>query len=131
MTPLLPSNHGAERLDKWLWAVRLFKTRSLAADACRAGSVDVNGLRAKPSRDVHAGETVTVRQGLITRTLVVLGIPPSRLGAKVVPSVCEDRTPPEEFAKAREHRVEQFLARERGSGRPTKRDRRTLDRLLG
>lgn len=111
--------------------MRLFKTRSLATAACRAGSVDVNGQPAKPARDVHIGETVTVRQGLVTRTLHVIGIPPSRVGAKLVMGFCDDRTPAEEFDKARENRVQQFLAREKGAGRPTKRDRRSIDQLLG
>ena len=119
------------RLDKWLWATRFFKTRSLATDACRAGSVTVNGQPAKPARDVRPGELVTVVEGLITRRLRVLGIPRSRVGAKLVPSFCEDQTPPEELSKAREQPIQQFLARERGSGRPTKRDRREIDRLLG
>jgi ribosome-associated heat shock protein Hsp15 len=120
-----------ERLDKWLWSVRLFKTRSLATDACRAGSIEVNGQPAKPARDVHVGETVKLRQGLVTRTLEIVGIPPSRVGAKKVAEFCSDHTPPEEWAKAREQPVQQFLAREKGSGRPTKRDRRAMDRLLG
>ncbi|MBI5382085.1 MAG: RNA-binding S4 domain-containing protein [Opitutae bacterium] len=124
-----PANSAA-RLDKWLWAVRIFKSRSLAADACRSGSVQVNALPAKPSREVHAGEIVTVRQGLVLRTLAVLAVPRSRVGAKLVPTYCEERTTPEEWAKAQVSRVEQFLAREKGSGRPTKRDRRLIDQLL-
>jgi ribosome-associated heat shock protein Hsp15 len=124
------STPEAGRIDKWLWAVRIFRTRSLATDACRAGSVTVNGQAAKPSRDAHPGETIVVRQGLIRRTLKVLAVPPARLGAKLVANFCEDQTPPEEFAKARAQRVQQFLARAKGSGRPTKRDRRLLDRLF-
>lgn len=120
----------AARLDKWLWAVRIFKTRSLATDACRAGSVTINDLAAKPARDVRAGEMVLVRQGVILRTLRVLGVPASRVGAKLVPEFCMDLTPAAEFGKAREQRVQHLLEREKGSGRPTKRDRRLLDRLL-
>jgi ribosome-associated heat shock protein Hsp15 len=118
------------RLDKWLWAVRVFKTRSLATDACRAGSVEINDLPAKPARDVHAGEHVVVQQGLVRRTLQVLGAPKSRVGAKLVPEFCLELTPPEEFEKAKSQPVQQLLAREKGSGRPTKRDRRLLDQLL-
>ncbi|HUL53229.1 MAG TPA: RNA-binding S4 domain-containing protein [Opitutaceae bacterium] len=121
----------AERIDKWLWAVRLFKTRSQATDACRAGSVTVAGRPVKASRDVRPGEVVVVRQGLIRRTLKVRAVPPARLGARLVADYCEEQTPPDEFARARAHRVQQFLARAKGSGRPTKRDRRLLDRLLG
>ena len=76
----------AGRLDKWLWAVRIFKSRTLASDACRAGSVAVNELPAKPARDVRPGETVTVKQGLVLRTLRVVSLPPSRVGAKLVPN---------------------------------------------
>ncbi len=122
---------AAERIDKWLWTVRIFRTRSLATDACRAGSVAVNSQPVKPSRDVRAGEVVIVRQGLIHRTLKVRAVPPARVGAKLVAAYCEDQTPPAEFAKARAQRVQQFLARARGSGRPTKRDRRLIDRLFG
>ncbi len=122
---------ATERVDKWLWAVRLFRTRGLATSACRAGSVAVNGQPAKASREVRAGETVVVRQGLIHRTLAVLGVPRTRVGAKLVAGYCDDRTPPEEFEKARRLPVQQFLARAKGAGRPTKRDRRRLDQLLG
>lgn len=125
------SSPEAERIDKWLWAVRIFRTRSRATDACRAGSVTVNGQPAKPSRDARPGQVIVVRQGLIQRTLKVLAVPPARLGAKLVADFCEDQTPPAEFAKARAQRVQQFLARAKGSGRPTKRDRRLIDRLLG
>jgi len=126
-----PLPAGAARLDKWLWAVRLFKSRALAADACRAGSVEIAGQPAKPARDVRAGETVSVRQGLVTRTLRVIGVPRSRVGAKLVPDYCTDLTPPSEYEKLREHRTRQILAREKGAGRPTKRDRRAIDRLFG
>lgn len=125
-----PPASPALRLDKWLWAVRVFRTRSLASAACRAGSVAVNEQTAKASRDVRAGETVKVRQGLMVRTLRVIGVPRSRVGARLVADYCTDLTPPEELAKARERSVQQVLAREKGSGRPTKRDRRLLDRLL-
>ncbi len=120
---------GAARVDRWLWAVRLFKSRALAADACRAGSVNIGESAAKPSREVHAGERITVRQGVILRTLRVLGVPRSRVGAKLVPTFCEDLTPASEYEKAAEQRVQHVMAREKGSGRPTKRDRRAIERL--
>ena len=119
------------RLDKWLWAVRVHRSRALATDACRAGSVMVDDVVAKPARDVRPGETVQVKVGLMTRTLRVIGAPRSRVGAKLVADYCTDLTPPEELAKARAHPVQQVLAREKGSGRPTKRDRRLLDELFG
>ncbi|GAB1489766.1 hypothetical protein MASR2M8_22200 [Opitutaceae bacterium] len=110
--------------------VRIFRNRSLATEACRSGSVEIGGQLAKPARDVRVGDVITVRQGVVLRTLVVRGAPASRVGAKLVAAFVEDRTPPEEFAKAKRQPVEHLLARERGSGRPTKRDRRLLDRLF-
>ncbi len=118
------------RLDKWLWAVRLFKTRSLAAAAIRAGSVAINELPAKPAREVRAGETVTVQQGLVRRTLRVVGTPNSRVGAKLVAEFCTDLTPAAEFEKVRAQRLQHVLARAKGSGRPTKRERREIDRFF-
>jgi ribosome-associated heat shock protein Hsp15 len=120
-----------DRLDKWLWAVRVFKTRGLASEACRAGSVQVNGQPAKASRDVRANDTIVVQMGLITRTLVVRGVPLRRVGPKLVTGFCDDQTPPSEFAKARSQPAQQFLARPKGSGRPTKRERREIDQLFG
>ena len=107
--------------------MRVFKTRALATEACRAGSVTVNELPAKPVRDVRPGEVVAVRLGLFTRTLRVVGVPRSRVGAKVLAEYCADLTPPEEFARLRERSVQQILAREKGSGRPTKKERRQMD----
>ena len=120
-----------DRLDKWLWAVRLFKTRALATDACRAGSVTIADQTAKPARVVHAGEIVMVQQGLIARTLRVVAVPRSRVGAKLVADYCTDLTPATEFEKLRTQRLQHVLAREKGSGRPTKRDRRIIDQLFG
>jgi len=122
---------SADRIDKWLWAVRLFKTRSLAADACKAGSVEIGGVAVKPARDVHEGEIITLKQGLILRALRVTGIPKSRVGAKLVADYCDDQTSASEFEKAKAQRVQQVLARDKGAGRPTKRDRRLLDKLFG
>jgi ribosome-associated heat shock protein Hsp15 len=92
--------------------------------------VAVNEHPAKPARDVRPGETVTVKQGLVLRTLRVIGVPASRVGAKLVPNFCADLTPKEELEKARENSVQHLLAREKGSGRPTKRDRRLLDQVF-
>jgi ribosome-associated heat shock protein Hsp15 len=119
------------RLDKWLWCVRAFKTRSDATEACRGNSVQVNGLDAKPGRDVHLGETIVVRIGMITKTFKILGLPRARLGAKLVPAYALDLTPPEEYARAKQAGIEHMLARERGRGRPTKKDRRDLGKLFG
>ena len=119
-----------DRLDKWLWAVRIFKTRGLATAACRSDCVQVNGQPAKASRDVRSGDAISARQGLITRTLVVRDLPLRRIGPKLVADFCDDQTSPEEFAKVRVQPVQQFLTREKGSGRPTKRERREIDRLF-
>jgi ribosome-associated heat shock protein Hsp15 len=124
------SNDSGARLDKWLWAVRIFKSRTLAAAACRAGSVLVNGHPSKPSRDLHPGEQLVVRIGLIHRSLVFLSAPKGRVAARQVPEFCEDRTPASEYEKVKANRIQQFLAREKGSGRPTKRERRDIDRFL-
>jgi ribosome-associated heat shock protein Hsp15 len=119
------------RVDKWLWAVRVFKTRPLATAACREGKVSVGELVAKPARTVRAGEIVTVRQGVMQRTLRVVAAPESRVGAVRLPEFYVDLTPPEEFAHAREHRAQLVNTRAPGAGRPTKRDRRLQDRFLG
>ncbi len=118
------------RIDKWLWCVRLFSTRGLATQACRAGCASIGGQVVKPAREVKPGELITVKQGLVLRTLRVLAVPVARLGAKRVAEFCEDMTPPGEFEKIRLQRVQHLLAREKGAGRPTKKDRRAIDRLL-
>jgi ribosome-associated heat shock protein Hsp15 len=119
------------RLDKWLWSVRVFKTRAEATAQCRNGRVQVNGLDAKPGRDVHVGEVVTARIGMVTRTLKVVGVPRSRVGAKQLPGFIEDQTPPAEYERAKQASLEHMLARERGRGRPTKKDRRQMGELFG
>lgn len=117
------------RIDKWLWCVRAFKTRSLAAEACTAGSVTLNGNPAKPGRDVRTGDTVTFRQGILTRTLKALAVPRTRVAAKELPGLVEDLTPPEEYEKLKRAEIDLVAHRDRGAGRPTKRDRRETDRL--
>ncbi len=119
------------RLDKWLWNVRVFKTRAEATAACRGNSVQVNGLEAKPGRDIHVGEIIAVRVGLVRRTLKIVGVPRSRVGAKQLPEFVADLTPSAEYEKAKQARLEHLLARERGKGRPTKKDRRDMGRLFG
>jgi len=118
------------RIDKWLWAVRLFKTRSLAAAACRDGKVLVGGQRVKPAREVHVGELISAKAHGVQRTVKVLGVPAGRLGAKLVPEHLEDLTPPEEYEKARlaaATPAPQF-AWSKG-GRPTKKSRRLWERF--
>lgn len=120
----------APRLDRWLWAVRVYKTRPLATEACRRGAVEINGLAAKPARSVHVGEIVTVQHPELTRTLRVIAVPRSRVGAKLLPTYLAELTPPEEFERQRIRGLQQILARPKGSGRPTKRERRTVDRFF-
>jgi ribosome-associated heat shock protein Hsp15 len=118
------------RLDKLLWSLRVYKTRPQATAACRSGHVRIVGHEAKPGRDVHAGEVLEVRLGLVTRTLRIVALPPSRVGAKRLPEYMEDLTPSAEYERAKQAGFEHRLARERGLGRPTKKDRRTISKLF-
>ncbi len=118
------------RIDKWLWAVRLFKTRSLATAACNAGKVQIGGDNVKPARNIRVGEVITAGCVDIIRTVKVLALLEARVGAKLVSNYMEDLTPPEEYEKQRERRAAPAGYRPPGSGRPTKRDRRKLNNFL-
>jgi len=118
------------RLDKWLWAVRVYKTRSDAAEACRTGRVTVGGVAAKPSREVREGDVVSVRKMPVTYSYKVLELVSSRLPAKDVARYALDVTPPEELAKLAVPRETVFVTRDRGAGRPTKKERRDIDSLM-
>lgn len=109
------------RIDQWLWAVRVFKTRPLAVEAIRGGRVKVDGAAVKPAREVKPGETVSVSTGSAQKIVRVIGAPTSRIGAKLVAQYYDDLTPPPDPA------IEQVAQRARGAGRPTKRERRQLD----
>ena len=123
--------NGSEvRLDKWLWAVRIFKTRSDAADACRTNKVLVNGSYVKPSREVHVGDTVTVKKMPVVYTYRVIALVSSRQSAKEVPNYAENLTPQEELDKLFVPKLTIFVQRDRGTGRPTKRERREIDSLM-
>lgn len=115
------------RLDLWLWSVRLYRTRSLALTAIKAGHVKLNGEVPKPAREVHPGELITAVTGHLTRTFKVLGAPASRIGAKLVPQFAEDLTPPEEYTRVRDPVFVTPSFRPKGAGRPTKRERRQID----
>lgn len=118
------------RIDKWLWAVRVFKTRSMASDACRSGKVKIDGQEVKPSRDVKINDTITVKiNPQFTRTVIVLGFLTNRVAAKLVPQYAGDITPPEEYEKLRLYNEMNAEKRDRGIGRPTKKERRMIDRL--
>jgi ribosome-associated heat shock protein Hsp15 len=123
---------GKVRIDKWLWAVRAFKTRSLAGQACDAGTVKINGRALKPSRTVGPGEVISVRQPGLTRTLRVREVVEKRVGAARVPEFMEDLTPASEYERLREQgAMRDPFMRSKGMGRPTKRERRILDALRG
>ena len=115
------------RLDKWLWAVRIYKTRTLAADACKNGRVTINGAQAKPSRTVKTGDEVGVRKSPVTYTFRVLQAIEKRVGAKVLPDIIENITPPEQYELLEMSKISGFVDRARGTGRPTKKDRRAID----
>jgi ribosome-associated heat shock protein Hsp15 len=117
------------RIDKYLWAVRVFKTRTLATEACRKGKVEVDQMPAKPSRMVSAGDVIRVKKMPVMYAYRVLDPIEKRVGAKVVNDFVEDVTPPEELQKL-EMKDDFFVKRDRGTGRPTKKERRTLDDLL-
>lgn len=117
------------RLDVWLWSVRAFKTRALAVAALRAGRVEVDGVAAKPAREVRPGTVVSVRMDLHVRVLRALELPTSRVGAALLPNHVQDQTPPDVVEAARQRAREQAALRPRGLGRPTKRDRRRIDAL--
>ena len=117
------------RIDKYLWSIRVFKTRSEATDACKGGKVRVNGADTKPSRDVKVGDVIVVRKGAVTYTYKVLDLIDKRQGPKLVPNYAENLTPPEELAKLRAPIETFFLKRDRGAGRPTKKDRRQMEAL--
>lgn len=115
------------RLDKWLWAARIFKTRSIAATACKNGRVTVNGMNVKPAHTIKAGETVSVKKPPITYSFKVLQCIEQRVGAKLIPNVYENVTDPKQYELLEMSRISGFVGRARGTGRPTKKERRSLD----
>lgn len=118
------------RLDKFLWASRIFKTRTLAAEACKNGRVMMDGVRLKPSRMVKEGEVIQVRRPPVTYSFRVLQPIQNRVGAKLVPTVLENVTPPDQYELLEMNRIGGFVNRARGTGRPTKKERRALDDFI-
>ena len=118
------------RIDKWLWAARIFKTRTIAADACKNGRVAIEGVNVKPSRMVKVGETVSVRKPPITYSFKILKTIEQRVGAKLLPEIYENMTAPEQYELLEMTRISGFVDRARGTGRPTKKDRRSLDAFI-
>lgn len=115
------------RIDKFLWAVRIFKTRSEATDACKGNKVKVEGTNAKPSKMIKVGEIIVVRKAAIFYSFMVLKLTENRLGAKLVPEYLENLTPQTELDKLKAPAETLVLKRDRGTGRPTKKDRRQME----
>ena len=119
------------RIDKWLWAARIFKTRSLAADACKNGRVSIGNVNVKPSHMVKVGETVNVRKPPVTYSFKILKTIEQRVGAKLIPEIYENVTAPDQYELLEMNRISGFVDRARGTGRPTKKERRALDAFIG
>jgi len=118
------------RIDKWLWSARIYKTRTLAADACKNGRVMVCGVKMKPSKMIKEGEVVDVKKGPIIYSFKVLKAIQNRVGAKLVPEVLENVTSPKQLELLEMNRISGFVDRARGTGRPTKKERRDLDDFI-
>ena len=118
------------RIDKWLWAARIFKTRSIAADACKNGRVTFNGMNMKPSRTIKEGDVVSVKKPPVTYSFKVLKAIEQRVGAKLLPEVYENVTDPKQYELLQMSRISGFIDRAHGTGRPTKKERRALDAFV-
>ena len=118
------------RIDKWLWAARIFKTRSIAADACKNGRVTLNGMNMKPSRTIKEGEVVSVKKPPVTYSFKVLKAIEQRVGAKLLPEIYENVTDPKQYELLQMSRISGFIDRAHGTGRPTKKERRALDAFV-
>jgi len=117
------------RVDKWIWAVRIFKTRSQATDACKSGKVSMDGVALKPARNIEIGDHIEIKKDQINMEVEVLDLLEKRVGASLVPKFMKDLTPESEYTKIDLLKNKSFEYRQRGLGRPTKRDRRTLNRF--
>lgn len=117
------------RIDKWLWAVRLFKTRSIAIEACKKGRISIKGVTIKPSRMIKIGDVIDVKRPPITYSFEVLNLTENRMGAKLVPDFMKDVTSPSQLEILEMSKVSGFVDRARGTGRPTKKDRRDLEQF--
>ncbi len=118
------------RLDKWLWAARIFKTRTIAADACKNGRVTIGGVKQKASKMIKEGEVIEVKKPPVTYSFKVLKAIQNRVGAKLVPEVMENVTTKEQLELLEMNRISGFVGRARGTGRPTKKERRDLDDFI-
>jgi ribosome-associated heat shock protein Hsp15 len=118
------------RIDKWLWAVRLFKTRSQAADACKKGKVSIGGTVVKPSRMIKLNDVIQIKRNPILFSFKVLALTENRMGAKLVPDFMENVTTPDQIALLEIGKISGFIDRARGTGRPTKKERRDMDAFI-
>ena len=119
------------RIDKWLWAVRIYKTRSIAAEACKKGHVSIGDRTAKPAHNIRVGDIVNVKKAPITYSFRVLKCAENRVGAKLVPELMENITTQEQYEILEMSKISGFIDRQRGTGRPTKKERRDLDVFVG
>ncbi len=118
------------RIDKWLWAVRIYKTRSIAAEACKKGHISINDKTAKPAHAVKEGDVVSVKKSPITYSFRVLKTAENRVGAKLVPELMENITPASQYEILEMSKMSGFIGRMRGTGRPTKKERREIDSFI-
>lgn len=118
------------RIDKWMWAARIFKTRTIAAEACKKGRISINGSQVKPARMVKPGDAVQVRKPPVTYSFKVLQAIEKRVGAKLVPEIMENVTTPDQYELLEMSKISGFVDRARGTGRPTKKERRDLDEFF-
>ena len=118
-----------ERIDKWLWATRIFKTRSIATAACKKGRVCVDGVAVKPSRTIKVGDTISVRKPPITYTYSAIGLLQTRVGAKLVPNYLKNITSPDQYELLEMVKINGFIDRQKGLGRPTKKDGREIQKF--
>ena len=118
------------RIDKWLWAVRIYKTRSIAAEACKKGHISIGDRTAKPAHNIRVGDIVNVKKAPITYSFRVLKCAEHRVGAKLVPELMENITPQEQYEILEISKISGFVDRMRGTGRPTKKERREIDTFI-
>jgi ribosome-associated heat shock protein Hsp15 len=119
------------RIDKWLWAVRIFKTRTGASEACKKGRVAIGNVAVKPSRNIRVGEIIEVRKPPVTFSFKALALADKRMSAAKTPQFMENVTPPDQYELLELNRISGFVDRQRGSGRPTKKERRDLEQFTG
>ena len=121
----------SQRIDKYLWTIRIYKTRSMATDACNGGKIKLNGSNTKPSKELKPGDSIEFKRGVVQHTIEVVAFPKSRVPAKDVLLYYKDLTPETEILKLQDMKYVKVERREKGKGRPTKKERRDIDRLKG